>query len=791
VNITAATDLLVTFFVNFAATTKREVVMNIAELVELIRTTTAEEKGLLPWLKLARFGDVRSDKGSLRHDHNMLVCTGVEADYDDEKVSFDAAVAIARQHGLGCIVYASPSHTPEKPRWRVLAPTTAIDPGHRAALLDRLNGIYGGGIFSNESWTLSQSYYYGSVNRNPAHRVELIEGRSIEELTGEGIGKGPGKGGGTGGARRPPLDEAALLEEIRTGKNFYQPMLRLVGRWARDGVPMLEAKRRIEEAFDAIPEGPRRDRRWHHRRNMLDNMLDNIYGKEAKKRDENEPEPADLPGGGAVVPTEDTSDPDGGGGPGGGGGGGPGEATGDPLGAMIDEMNQRFALVNEAGKAVIYQPSFDWVLRRRILLRLRPGDLRTMFLNRKLNVPTAAGGTVTKTWAEWWLTHPRRRQYLGGVVCDPTNTVPATCWNLYTGLAVTPEPGDWSRMRRHIEEVICSNTAEWVDYLLNTIARMLQQPEKPGEVATVLRGEKGSGKGILLNNLKYAWGQHAMHIANAQHLTGNFNAHLRDCVMLFGDEAFFANDRRHESVLKALITEPTLPIEGKHQNVVEVANLLHVFLASNAEWVVPASIRERRFFVLDVLDTKLGQGGYFKDLAAEMCNGGLPGMLWDLLRRDISGFDPRAVPETTALRDQKLHSLDSLHRWWLAVLGRSFVWKSRHGADLFRQWQTFYTTELLWRSYLQWCSETHPFDRRSRVQLGKFMTGIYQAQRPTDEHAVYELDSIDVDPTLKVGAWLDRYSMVRKADATGYWVDDLEVARARFLDIIDIETEWN
>jgi uncharacterized protein YbjT (DUF2867 family) len=47
----------------------------------------------------------------------MLVCVGVESDYDREQVSFDAAVATARQAGLGCMFYTSPSHVDGKPRW--------------------------------------------------------------------------------------------------------------------------------------------------------------------------------------------------------------------------------------------------------------------------------------------------------------------------------------------------------------------------------------------------------------------------------------------------------------------------------------------------------------------------------------------------------------------------------------------------------------------------------------------------------------------------------------------------
>src|SRR5262249_30458165 len=157
-----------------------------------------------------------------------------------------------------------------------------------------------------------------------------------------------------------------------------------------------------------------------------------------------------------------------------------------------------------------------------------------------------------------------------------------------------------------------------------------------------LRGKKGSGKGVVCVNLVKAWGQHGAHIANSKHLVGNFNNHLRDCVMLFADEAFFAGDRQHESVLKALITEPTLPIEGKYMDVVFVRNMLHVYMSSNSDWVVPATHDERRYFVRDVLDTHVGDRPHFNALYKEMEEGGLAAMIFDMLNaRNISNFDPR------------------------------------------------------------------------------------------------------------------------------------------------------
>jgi hypothetical protein len=50
-----------------------------------------------------------------------------------------------------------------------------------------------------------------------------------------------------------------------------------------------------------------------------------------------------------------------------------------------------------------------------------------------------------------------------------------------------------------------------------------------------------------------------------------------------GDEAFYAGDRAHVGILKTIITEPTLTIEGKFRDAVLSPNFLHVMLTANAE----------------------------------------------------------------------------------------------------------------------------------------------------------------------------------------------------------------
>ena len=96
--------------------------------------------------------------------------------------------------------------------------------------------------------------------------------------------------------------------------------------------------------------------------------------------------------------------------------------------------------------------------------------------------------------------------------------------------------------------------------------------------------------------------------------------------------------------------------------------------------MVPASIDERRWAVFEALDIHQGDRAYFRAIVEQMESGGLAAMLHELLRRDISGFEVRDVPPTAALQAQKALSLTSLPRWWMAVLARGFLWKSRHGA---------------------------------------------------------------------------------------------------------------
>jgi putative DNA primase/helicase len=91
----------------------------------------------------------------------------------------------------------------------------------------------------------------------------------------------------TGERRSGPLDEAAVLQRLTTGENYHQSAVRLLGRWARDGVPFMDARARLVASMERVTED-QRDARWRTRFADIDRCLEDIYGKEAGARDRGE-----------------------------------------------------------------------------------------------------------------------------------------------------------------------------------------------------------------------------------------------------------------------------------------------------------------------------------------------------------------------------------------------------------------------------------------------------------------------------------------------------------------------
>jgi hypothetical protein len=274
-------------------------------------------------------------------------------------------------------------------------------------------------------------------------------------------------------------------------------------------------------------------------------------------------------------------------------------------------------------------------------------------------------------------------------------------------------------------------------------------------------------------------GQHGMRISNSDHLVGKFNQHLRDCVFLFADEAFFAGDKKHVGVLKSLVTEETLTVEGKGSNIVQAPNYLHVVMASNETWVIPAELNDRRFFVLACGDEHRGDRAYWDALYNELENGGYDAMLYELLNMDISNFDVRSVPQTKGLQEQKQQTLELDYRWWQDILYRGYVWESECGlANIFCRWRDTVSTELLFKSYEKFTRQhrhRHPLHRNT---FGKFLQEQLGA-KPTKAQTT-------IGEQTKAGGFAEAiYGRV-----PAYHLGTLVISRAYFCKRTGLVIEW-
>jgi hypothetical protein len=357
--------------------------------------------------------------------------------------------------------------------------------------------------------------------------------------------------------------------------------------------------------------------------------------------------------------------------------------------AYVTRLNKRHAVVRLDAKTAILdeQPGNP-------ALFMTTSDLHLWYANDKL---TFAGESVPVSLL--WIQHERRRQY-ERVVFDPLDKS-AKHFNLWQGFAVKPDPSkSCEKFLRHVKHHICAGNEDYYQWVIAWLAHMVQRPEQKPGVGLVLRGDEGVGKGFFANVIGRLCPHHYVVVSQAAHLTGRFNAHHAQCLLMFVDEGFWAGDKHGEGALKHFVTDHELLIEPKHVNAFMVRNLTRLIIASNEHWVVPAGTKARRWFVLDVANTHANDRAYFTAIEAELNDGGLQALMHRLLTFDLSTVDIFTAPKTEALFDQKEESLPPHERWWLQCLQEGAI----DGAGV-EGWPAELPKGALWESYRQYVGD--------------------------------------------------------------------------------------
>ncbi len=363
-------------------------------------------------------------------------------------------------------------------------------------------------------------------------------------------------------------------------------------------------------------------------------------------------------------------------------------------------------------------------------------ELELLYSNQMIQIGekrTRAGSMPDfRNLVEAWVIHPDARTCVNGVTFAPGKDLGPSFLNLWTGFSVEPKEnhGSLERIYWHIEHILCAGNQEHFIYTLNWFARNFQYPDKQGMSALVLIGDEGTGKGVILRFVGSLFGQHSRQLIDSNQITGQFNSQLADCVFLYADECFFAKDKASINKLKAMVTEPTLPIEKKGYDLVDAPNHLSIAISTNEEFAVHASRNARRWFVLEVTLAKRGDREYF-DLLNNDCSSDTvrAAFLYDMLHRDLSGWNPGDVPETSGLRKQRQHSFPPHKKWFAECLNDgNFDGTSDDKHDL---WPTKMSTEDLFDSYKTYCdtAKIRQFDRIDKTLLSHYLGEMFKRTR--------------------------------------------------------------
>jgi phage/plasmid-associated DNA primase len=193
----------------------------------------------------------------------------------------------------------------------------------------------------------------------------------------------------------------------------------------------------------------------------------------------------------------------------------------------------------------------------------------------------------------------------------------------------------------------------------------------------------------------------------------------------FLDEAHIAEYHRDDSVLKALITEPVNLIEQKGRDPFTVKNHLSLVISSNASWVVPASMDERRYFCLDVGNGNKQDNAFFSEMIKQLENGGYQGLLYDLLEMDISEVDLWKPPKTESLIEQIINSMTTSQAFIFNMLVEGCIFKSDDG------WCNYepIPVQKLYDAYIDYCTQKNEKYRLSSVQLSKEIGNLINVTR--------------------------------------------------------------
>jgi len=248
-----------------------------------------------------------------------------------------------------------------------------------------------------------------------------------------------------------------------------------------------------------------------------------------------------------------------------------------------------------------------------------------------------------KPFLKQWLEDPDKREY-DRLVFEPGLPDQPHNYNLFHGLPIQAEPGDWSVFSTLLT-LLVNHDAEGYEYVENWMARRVQRLGEKSKVCLIFQGKKGVGKDTYWDQMGLLFGGNGAYFHNTSRpehtVFARFNSQIAKCLLIKFEEADFQTNKANEEQLKGLITSLDSQIEKKGFPVIQVKNFTDVVMTTNQECPIPMSEDERRFAVFKVSEEKRGDAAFWSEVYGKLADGSaLRAYYHHLLTKPLGDWSP-------------------------------------------------------------------------------------------------------------------------------------------------------
>lgn len=326
-------------------------------------------------------------------------------------------------------------------------------------------------------------------------------------------------------------------------------------------------------------------------------------------------------------------------------------------------------------------------------------------------------------------------------------------FDMWKGYSVEPV-GDESECQvflDHLLYIVCSSRKEDYEFLLDLFAGWFQQPATRWGVVPVFVGGEGTGKGSVMQVIMSLYDKsNVLQTSDLKKVLGQFNMVLANKVIVFLDDISFeksgANSDR-SGKLKTLITEEIIDVEPKGLESFPVPNCVHIGIASNdREKAVPATADSRRYFIMEVSDSKANSVNYFEDYYAKVGEGRFKASLLKFFMDRKITHNLRFAPRTEKLLDMAVHRVDHVTKWLIEMCELDTPIPYHELRDMELHLGDNVNKELLWESYEAFCDSLNIKEKLTSSAIGKKLKEFgFESRRKNTagigRHYVYETPS--------------------------------------------------